>query len=135
MYLCISTGDLWQKQSAHIPFREGGGSNISLFQFVMYLYISTGDLWQRQSTHIPFRGSNNTSLCLSLPYWLVFPSLTLERIGNLSNEDGKKLIGLDWQNITHFCTFLSRRCTPTSRNVFFSRLAEGVTTREQFSDM
>ena len=88
----------------------------------------------------PLGGSNNTSLCLSVPYWLVFPSLTLERLGSLSNEDGKKLIGLDWQNsnfaralriFVHFLAVVARLHQETP--FFFSRFVEDVNTREQFS--
>ena len=35
--------------------------------------------------------------------------------------------------ITLFCTFLCRRCTPTTWNFIFSRFVEDVNTRQQFS--
>ena len=44
-----------------------------------------------------------------------------ERLRSLINDggdgrepDGNNATGLDWQNITLFCTFLCRRCTTTT---------------------
>ena len=67
-------------------------------------------------------------------------------IGRLSNDDddgdindnGKKAIGLDWQNnsctcITLFCTFFSRRCTTTVGKCLISRFVEDGNTRQQLS--
>ena len=61
-------------------------------------------------------------------------------LGSLSNDDGKKAIGVDWQNkkfiytcITLFCTFLCRRCTTTTWKCLISRFNEDVNRRQQFS--
>ena len=66
-------------------------------------------------------------------------------IGRLSNDDGdindngKKAIGLDWQNnnsctcITLFCTYFSRRCTTTVGKCLISRFVEDGNTRQQLS--
>ncbi|MCG8366340.1 MAG: hypothetical protein MJA27_23765, partial [Pseudanabaenales cyanobacterium] len=66
------------------------------------------------------------------------------KLGSLNNDDsdgnenGKKAIGLDWQNNNFarasrrlFCTFLCRRCTTTSPNWLISRFVEDVNTRKQ----
>ena len=43
-------------------------------------------------------------------------------------------MSLDWQTcITYFCTFLCRRCTPTTWNLPISRFVEEVNTTQQFS--
>ena len=54
------------------------------------------------------------------------------------NEEGKKAIGLDWQNnnfslhVHHaFRTFLSRRCTTTTWKYLISRSVENGNTRQQ----
>ena len=61
-------------------------------------------------------------------------------LGSLSNDDGKKAIGVDWQNnnfiytcITLFCTFLCRPCTTTTWKCLISRFNEDVKRRHQFS--
>ena len=49
------------------------------------------------------------------------------------NKDGKKAIGLDWQNNNFvrasrfFCTFLCRRCTTSTWNCLISRFVEALT--------
>ena len=63
--------------------------------------------------------------------------------GNLSNDDGdvkengKKAIGLAWQNSgsarasRFFCTFLCRHCTTTTWKCLISRFVENANTRQQ----
>ena len=67
-----------------------------------------------------------------------------EMVKNLSNDDGdgnengKKAIGLDWQNDNFarsslFCTFLCRLCTTTTWKCLNSRFVEGGNTRQPLS--
>ena len=55
------------------------------------------------------------------------------------NENGKKAIGLDWQdnNFAHascfFCTFLCRHCTTTMWNVLIPPFLENMNTRLRLS--
>ena len=60
-------------------------------------------------------------------------------IGSLSNENGKKAIGLDWQNnnfarasrsLVHF---FCRRCTTTTWKCLILRFVEDVNTRQRLS--
>ena len=67
------------------------------------------------------------------------------RLGSLSNDDGdvnengKKAIGLDWQNNNFarasgfFCTFLCSHCTTTTWKCQISRFMEYVKTRQRLS--
>ena len=54
------------------------------------------------------------------------------------NENGKKAIGLDWQNNNFarasrfFCTFLSRCCTTTTWKCLISRFVEDVNEDNKF---
>ena len=55
------------------------------------------------------------------------------------NENGKKAIGLDWQDNNFarvsrfFCTFLCRHCTTTMWNVLIPPFLENVNTRPRLS--
>ena len=52
----------------------------------------------------------------------------------LKKRKRQKAMGLDEQTcITHFCTFLCRRCTSTTWTLPFSRFIEDVNTRQQFT--